>query len=62
VPGSAPDRRATIFWTPGLATDKDGNASFEFYNSDDKGSYRVIIEGIDANGNPGRAIYRYKVE
>ncbi|MBS1531381.1 MAG: TonB-dependent receptor plug domain-containing protein, partial [Bacteroidetes bacterium] len=62
VPGSAPDRRSTIFWSPSLATDKDGNASFEFYNSDGKGSYRVIIEGIDGNGNPGRAIYRYKVE
>jgi outer membrane receptor protein involved in Fe transport len=62
VPGSAPDRRTTIFWAPGLKTDQGGNASFDYYNSDGKGSYRVIIEGIDANGNIGRAIYRYKVE
>jgi len=62
APGNAPDKRTTIFWAPGLATDGSGNASFEFYNSDDRGSYRVIVEGIDANGNPGRAIVKYKVE
>jgi len=62
APGAGPDRRSTIYWNPSLTTDKDGSASFEFYNSDGRGSYRVIIEGIDANGNPGRQIYKYKVE
>jgi len=62
VPGAAPDRRKTIYWNPNLTTDKEGNASFEFYNSDGRGSYRVIVEGMDANGNLGRQIYKYKVE
>jgi uncharacterized protein YfaS (alpha-2-macroglobulin family) len=56
-----PDFRSTIYWNPNVTTDKDGNAAFEFYNADGKGSYRVIVEGIDSNGNIGRQVYRYLV-
>jgi hypothetical protein len=56
------DLRSTIFWKPELVTDKDGNASIDYYNADATGSYRVVIEGIDENGNLGRQVYRYKVE
>ena len=55
------DLRSTIYWKPELVTDKDGNASFDYYNADGTGSYRLIIEGIDENGNLGRQVYRYKV-
>jgi CarboxypepD_reg-like domain/TonB-dependent Receptor Plug Domain len=57
-----PDLRSTIYWDPEIITDKEGNASFEYYNADGKGSYRVVIEGIDEKGNLGRQVYRYKVE
>lgn len=60
--GGKPDLRSTICWIPELVTNKDGNAGFEYYNSDGGGSYRVVIEGIDSNGNIGRQVYRYKVE
>jgi len=56
------DRRSTIFWNPKVITDKDGNASFEFFNADGTGSYRAVIEGIDKDGNIGRFVYRYKVQ
>jgi len=56
------DLRSTIYWKPELVTDKDGNASFEYYNADGTGTYKVVIEGIDSNGNLGRQVYRYKVE
>jgi hypothetical protein len=56
------DLRSTIFWKPELATDKAGNASFEYYNADGHGTYRIVIEGIDEKGNIGRQVYRYKVE
>jgi uncharacterized protein YfaS (alpha-2-macroglobulin family) len=56
------DLRSTIYWNPNVATDKDGKASFEYFNADNKGSYRVVIEGIDGNGNLGRQVYRYRVE
>jgi len=56
------DLRTTIYWNPSLISDKDGKASFSFFNADSKGTYRVVIEGIDDEGNLGRQVYRYKVE
>jgi TonB-dependent SusC/RagA subfamily outer membrane receptor len=59
---SGADLRSTIFWQPEVVTDKDGNASFDYYNADGRGNYRVVIEGMDENGNIGRQVYRYRVE
>ncbi|EHQ29969.1 carboxypeptidase-like regulatory domain-containing protein [Mucilaginibacter paludis] len=57
------DLRSTIYWNPRLMTDKaTGTTSFDFYNADAKGTYRAVIEGIDADGNIGRFVYRYKVQ
>lgn len=56
------DLRSTIFWKPDIITDKDGKASFSYFNADGKGTYRIVIEGIDADGNLGRQVVRYKVE
>ena len=56
------DLRSTIYWNPNIITDKDGKASFSYFNADGKGTYRVVIEGIDADGNLGRQVFRYKVE
>ena len=56
------DIRTTDYWQPDLVTDKDGKASFSFYTSDLPGTYRVVVEGIDANGNPGRTVFRYTVQ
>jgi hypothetical protein len=55
------DLRSTIYWKPEVVTDKDGNASFDYYNADGTGIYRIVIEGIDEKGNLGRQVYRYKV-
>jgi len=57
-----PDLRSTVYWKPNIITNKEGKASFEFFNADTKGTYRVVVEGIDDNGNLGRQVYRYKVE
>ena len=56
------DLRSTIYWNPNIITDKDGKASFSYFNADGKGTYRMVIEGIDADGNLGRQVLRYKVE
>jgi hypothetical protein len=56
------DLRNAIYWNPNILSDKDGKASFDFFNNDTKGTYRVVVEGIDDDGNLGRAVYRYKVE
>ena len=62
LPTSPRDFRSTIYWQPELITDKNGTASFEYFNADGTGTYRVIIEGIDSNGNLGRQEFDYKVK
>lgn len=65
TPGSrsaGSDLRTTIYWNPRIFTDKNGNMSFEFYNGDNTGNYKAIVEGTDIDGNLARFIYRYKVE
>lgn len=57
-----PDLRSTIFWAPNIVTDKNGQAILNFTNADGAGTYRVVIEGIDTQGNIGRQVYRYKVK
>jgi len=57
-----PDLRSTIYWKPNIVTGKDGKASVEYFNDDSKGTYRVVVEGIDSDGDLGRQVYRYKVE
>jgi hypothetical protein len=56
------DSRSTIYWNPNIITGIDGKAAFEYYNADTKGTYRVVVEGIDDDGKLCRAGYRYKVE
>ncbi|MDB5142974.1 MAG: hypothetical protein JWQ66_1687 [Mucilaginibacter sp.] len=56
------DDRKTVYWKPDIITDANGKASFSFFNASNPGTYRVVIEGIDGDGNIGRQVYRYKVE
>jgi hypothetical protein len=59
---SKTDLRTTVYWNPAVITDKAGNAVVEFYNSDNKGTYKAVVEGIDKDGRLGRAVYRYTVK
>jgi hypothetical protein len=56
------DLRNTIYWNPKIITDKNGVASFSFFNSDARGSYRAIIEGLDADGDLGRQVIHFEVK
>lgn len=56
------DNRTTIYWNPYLLTDEKGDLTFEYFNSDGKGTFRVVVEGIDEDGHIGRSVYRYQVE
>lgn len=57
----APDNRTTIYWNPNVVTDSGGNGAVSFFNADGTGTYRVVIEGIDVNGNLGRQVFKYRV-
>jgi hypothetical protein len=48
-----PDYRSTIYWNPLVETDKDGNASVSFYNSDAVTTFSTRIEGISYKGQVG---------
>ena len=56
------DFRETIYWNAVVQTDKSGEATVEFYNSDASTTFRVIAEGIGWNGKPGRAETTYAVQ
>ncbi|RZJ75535.1 MAG: TonB-dependent receptor, partial [Flavobacterium sp.] len=57
-----PDYRPTVFWEPNLISDASGKANFSYYNTDQSGNYRMVIEGIDADGNLARKVFTYEVK
>ncbi len=61
-PDSRPDYRTTVFWEPQLVTDTAGKGKFNYFNTDVPGTYRMVIEGIDADGNLARKVLTYEVK
>lgn len=61
-PTAPADLRTTIYWNPQIITDNTGKASMDFFNADGKGTYRVVLEGVDGEGNLAHYVYHYKVE
>lgn len=54
-----PDFRKTLYWNPSVQTDKQGNATIRYYESDHPTSQRrLIIEGVTF---PGRVVHIEKV-
>ncbi len=45
-----PDYRTTIFWSGDIVPDAEGNATFDFYTADKSTTYRIIVEGVTAQG------------
>ena len=59
---SAPDYRSTIYWNPFIVTNETGKGQFSYYCSDEPGTHRIVVEGIDMYGNFARAVYTYTVK
>jgi len=59
---SKTDNRTAVYWNPNITTDNTGQLPIEYFNSDVKGTYRAVVEGIDNDGNIGRFVYRYRVQ
>jgi len=49
------DQRSTIHWEPNIVTDTAGCAAVSFYSADKPGTYTLIIQGTDMNGQLGWA-------
>ncbi|MEI9912991.1 MAG: hypothetical protein WDO71_27120 [Bacteroidota bacterium] len=57
-----PDLRTTLYWTPELLTDRSGKANLQFYTSDQKGKFIVVLEGISKKGNAVFGTATFSVE
>ena len=58
-----PDYRTTIYWKPDIVINEDtGESTFEFYTSDFRTTYSVVIEGITKDGHIIRQVEKIKVE
>jgi hypothetical protein len=62
VANVVPDLRSTIYWNANVKTYSTGKATLNYFNADGPGSYKVVVEGINAEGELGRQVFRYKVE
>jgi TonB-dependent SusC/RagA subfamily outer membrane receptor len=56
-----PDLRTTVYWDPSILSDEKGNFKLEYFNTDEPGLYRVVIEGMDLMGNIARKTFTYQV-
>jgi TonB-dependent SusC/RagA subfamily outer membrane receptor len=59
LPEVREDFRSTVYWNPNVTTNNAGDATVEFYTSDEITSFRAIAEGISRNGALGRAEKKY---
>ncbi len=48
-----PDRRNLLYWNPSVTLDKNGKHQLEFFTSDLKGKYTVVVEGLTNKGYSG---------
>jgi hypothetical protein len=62
TPDNRLDLRSTVYWHPHVVTDTAGKGPFNFFNTDEAGTYRVVVEGIDMMGHLARAVYTYEVK
>ncbi|MGF1922609.1 MAG: TonB-dependent receptor plug domain-containing protein [Bacteroidia bacterium] len=61
-PNTKPDLRSTVYWNPHLVSDVNGKANINLFNTDQPGTHRIVIEGIDAFGNLARKVLTYEVK
>ncbi len=55
------DYRNTIYWNPLVRTDSTGFTQVAFYNSDETGENRIVVEGITSDGKLCRGVSTYHV-
>jgi len=56
-----PDFRNVLYWAPEITTGPGGKSQLMFYSSDLMGKFAVVIQGMTAEGLPGKAIAQFEV-
>jgi TonB-dependent SusC/RagA subfamily outer membrane receptor len=62
VPEVREDFRPTIYWNPNINTNNAGEATVEFYASDEITTFRAIAEGIGMMGDIGRSETKFHTQ
>jgi hypothetical protein len=57
-----PDFRNLLHWSPTLTTDAQGKGTLDFYTSDQTGTYRVVVQGLTADGSAGSQTFTFEVK
>lgn len=52
--------RSTIYWTPDLRLNEQGETALSFYTADRSSNYTVLIEGVTAEGIVCRYVKQIK--
>ncbi|MDQ8053108.1 MAG: TonB-dependent receptor plug domain-containing protein [Pedobacter sp.] len=60
-PDPKPDLRTTVYWNPHFISDASGKGTLNYFNTDEPGNYRVVVEGIDITGDIVHKVYTYQV-
>ena len=47
-----PEFKNQLYWNPQLTIGEDSKAEFEFFTSDEEGSFMIEISGFDRKGYP----------
>ncbi|MGE5394509.1 MAG: hypothetical protein ACM3P1_07165, partial [Candidatus Saccharibacteria bacterium] len=55
------DFRSSLYWNPALQTNTEGLARLSFYNSDQTGPVKVVVEGIAEDGKLCRGVFDYEI-
>ena len=61
-PASIPDFRNVLFWSGMVETDGQEDLLVPFSTSDISGEFRIVIHGVDENGQPLRASSSFTVQ
>lgn len=56
-----PDQRTTLFWSPMITTDKNGEAMLSFYTPDQMTQVIVDVQGISDKGNSGAGSLSFNI-
>ena len=57
-----PDFRNLLHWMPTLTTNAQGKGTLNFYTSDQTGTYRVVVQGLAADGSAGSQTFTFEVK
>ncbi len=56
------DFRNTLYWNPNIWTSKNGKAKVDFFNSDQPGGVKIVVEGFTTDGRLCRGTCSYEVK